>query len=100
MNCVCISPAPPVVDLTADRLLVGEGGTVILTCNVTSGNPKSYTYMWTHVTSSEVLTGATSSTLTLSGVTMDSVGTYRCAVTNGIGTGMDSITIELGGQPH
>ena len=39
-----------------------------------------------------------SDTLTLSGFTMSNVGVYRCEVTNAVGTGMDSITIEFGGQ--
>ena len=85
------------VDLTANQLVVGEGGTLILTCSVTCGNPMSYTYVWTHVDGAGTL-AETSDTLTLSGFTMSDMGMYRCEVTNDAGTGMDSITIELGGQ--
>ena len=85
------------VDLTANQLVVGEGGTLILTCNVTRGNPMSYTYVWTHVGGAGTL-AETSDTLTLSGFTMSDMGMYRCEVTNAAGTGMDSITIEFGGQ--
>ena len=85
------------VDLTANQLVVGEGGTLILTCNVTRGNPMSYTYVWTHVGGAGTL-AETSDTLTLSGFAMSDMGMYRCEVTNDAGTGMDSITIELGGQ--
>ena len=85
------------VDLTANQLVVSEGGTEILTCNVARGNPMSYTYVWTHVTSAEMLT-ETTNTLTLSDFTMSNMGVYRCEVTNDVGIGRDSITIELGGQ--
>ena len=85
------------VDLTASQLVVGEGGTLILTCNVTRGNPMSYMYVWTHVGGAGTL-AETSDTLTLSGFTMSDIGMYRCEVTNDAGTGMDSTTIELGGQ--
>ena len=85
------------VDLTANQLVVGEGGTAIVTCTVTRGNPMSYTYVWTHVTSAEMLT-ETTNTLTLSGFTTSDMGVYRCEVTSAAGTGMDSITIEFGGQ--
>ena len=85
------------VDLTANQLVVGEGGTAIMTCNVTRGNPMSYTYVWTHVGGAGTL-AETSDTLTLSGFAMSDMGIYSCSVTNDAGTGMDSITIEFGGQ--
>ena len=85
------------VDLTANQLVVGEGGTLILTCSVTRGNPMSYTYIWTHVGGAGTLS-ETSDTLTLFGFTLSDMGMYRCEVTNDVGTGMDSITIEFGGQ--
>ena len=85
------------VDLTANQLVVGDGGTLILTCSVTRGNPMSYTYVWTHVGGAGIL-AETSDTLILSGFTMSDMGMYRCEVTNDVGTGMDSITIEFGGQ--
>ena len=85
------------VNLTANQLVVGEGGRLILTCNVTRGNPMSYTYVWTHVGGAGTL-AETSDTLTLSGFTMSDVGMYRCEVTNDAGTGIDSNTIEFGGQ--
>ena len=85
------------MNLTANQLVVGEGGTLILTCNVTRGNPMSFTYAWTHVTSAEMLTEI-NDTLTLSGFSMSNAGMYRCEVNNSVGTGNDSITIEFGGQ--
>ena len=85
------------VDLTANQLVVGEGGTLILICNVTHGNPMSYTHIWTHVGGAGTL-AETSDTLTLSSFTMSDMGMYRCEVTNAAGTEMDSITIEFGGQ--
>ena len=85
------------VDLTANQLVVGEGGALILTCSVTRGSPMSYTYVWTHVGGAGTL-AETSNTLTLSRFTVSDMGMYRCEVTNAAGTGMDSITIEFGGQ--
>ena len=88
----------PEVDLTADRTRVGLGGVVILTCNVTRGNPIP-TYTWTHVDTSTPLS-ETSATLTLPSITVADLGTYRCEAMNAAGTGMDTITIEQGGQSH
>ena len=82
--------------ITCNHLVIGEGGTLSLTCNVTRGNPMSYTYVWTHVGGAGTL-AETSDTLTLSGFTMSDMGMYRCEVTNDAGTGMDSIIIDFGG---
>ena len=56
----------------------------------------TYTYSWTH--EGTALTDETSATLTLSSFSMDDVGTYSCRVGNDAGTGIDSITIRLGGE--
>ena len=86
----------PVVNVTADRTRVGPGGAATLTCTVTRGNPMTYTYSWTH--EGAVLSGETSATLSLTSFSMDAVGAYTCEVMNDAGSGMDSITIELGGE--
>ena len=86
----------PVVNVTADRTRVGPGGAATLTCTVTRGNPMTYTYSWTHV--GAALLGETSATLSLTSFSMDAVGTYTCEVVNDAGSGMGSITIELGGE--
>ncbi len=86
----------PVVNVTADLTRVGPGGTATLTCTVTRGNPMTYTYSWT--LESTTLPGEMSPTLSLSSFSMDDVGTYSCEVMNEAGAGMDSITLELGGE--
>ena len=86
----------PVVDVTADRTRVGSGSAATLTCTVTRGNPMTYTYSWTH--EGAVLPGETSATLSLTSFSMDAVGAYTCEVMNDAGSGMGSITIELGGN--
>ena len=82
--------------MTADRTRVGPGGAATLTCTVTRGNPMTYTYSWTH--EGVVLLGETSATLSLTSFSMDAVGAYTCEVVNDAGSGMGSITIELGGE--
>ena len=77
--------------MTADRIRVGPGGAATLTCTATRGNPMTYTYSWTH--EGVVLPGETSATLSLTSFSMDAVG-----VMNDTGSGMGSITIELGGE--
>jgi len=86
----------PEVSLTADRVRIIAGRDVTLTCNVTRGNPMEYTYEWTNVDSGTKLT-ETSAALTIMGFNIAEV-TYRCQVTNDVGTGTDTITIGLGGQ--
>ncbi len=89
----------PEVDLTADRTRVGLGGVVTLTCSPTRVNPTPTTYTWTNVNTSTTLP-ETSNNLTLLSITIADIATYRCETTNAAGTGMDTITIELGGQSH
>ena len=97
MQCIFLSyVVPPEVNVTADRTRVGPGMAATLTCTVTRGNPMTYTYSWTH--DGTTLTDETSATLTLSSFSMDDVGTYSCRVGNDAGAGMDSITLELGGE--
>ena len=89
----------PEVTLTADRTRVRLGDRVTLTCNVTRANPMPTTYTWTHVDSNTALS-ETSSTLTFPSITTADIATYRCEGGNVVGTGMDNITITLGGQSH
>lgn len=86
----------PVVVVTADRTRVGPGGAATLNCTVTRGNPMTYTYSWIH--EDVPLAGETSDTLGLSSFSTDDNGTYSCVVMNKAGTGMDSVTIVLGGK--
>ena len=82
--------------MTADRTRVGPGGAATLTCTVTRGNPMTHTYSWTH--EGVALPGETSATLSLTSFSMDAVGAYTCEVMNDAGSGMGSMTIELGGE--
>ena len=84
------------VDLVADYSDVYLGQDIILTCNIVRGNPMDYTYVWTDRDTMTRLS-ETSSTLNLNDVNEESLGTYECAVSNVAGTGMDSITIKVGG---
>ena len=84
--------------MSADQLMVSVGQSVTLTCNVTRGNPMSYTYTWTHVDTSQTLSGETSNTLMLTDIMLDMGGTYMCEVMNAGGVGTDNVTIEVGGQ--
>ena len=85
----------PVVKLLADHTRVALGGATILTCSVTKGNPATYSYTWTHPTTSIL---ETSATLRLSSFGVEDEGNYSCEVRNDAGVGMDSITIEVGGE--
>ena len=80
--------------MTADVIRVAVGGDVNLTCTVTRGNPMIYTYTWTNVDTSITLSDETSANLTLSSIIEEEIATYRCDVTNSVGTGSDTITIE------
>ena len=86
------------VEVSADGLMVGVGQSVTLTCNVTRGNPMSYTYTWTHVDTSQTLSGETSNTLMLTDIMLDTIGTYMCEVMNAVGVGSGNVTFALGGQ--
>ncbi len=86
----------PVVEITATNTLVSLGDDVIISCSVLRGNPSNYNYTITNInTGSKTTTGPT---LTLTGIEMTDIGTYRCDVTNLAGTGSASVTIELGGE--
>ena len=99
LYCLALCVVAPEVDLVADRTRVALGDRVTLTCNVTRANPPPTTYTWTNVDTSTTLS-ETSNTLTLPSITMTDLATYRCETTNVVGTGMDTITIELGGESH
>ncbi len=85
----------PVVEITATNTLVSLGDDVIITCSVLRGNPTYSSYTITNINTGNTTTGPT---LTLTGIKMTDIGTYRCDVTNLAGTGSASVTIELGGE--
>ena len=85
--CVLFSvPADIVFVNSACGNAVNEGGSCILTCEPTGGNPHDYTYEWRfkqkYTKLFQVLTGQTSSELTLQSVDYSDAGTYECRVTN------------------
>ena len=123
MKWLCASFLPtviPEVSLTTFRTRVGPGCTATLLCSIARGNPTNYTYSWTHegtpVTretyptftfffnswngDGNPISGETYATLGIPFFSVGEVGTYSCEVTNDVGTGMDSITLELGGEKH
>ncbi len=95
---LCVIVAPE-VDLRAGCTRVMLGIMVTLTCSLIRANPIPTTYTWTNVNTSTVIS-ETSNTLTLLSISMADLVTYRCETTNFVGTSMDTITIELGGQSH
>ena len=72
---------------------------VTLTCNITRANPIPDTFTWTNVNNAATLS-ETSNSLMLSSISTAEIATYRCEARTVAGTGMDTITIELGGQAH
>ncbi|XP_015352615.1 B-cell receptor CD22 isoform X1 [Marmota marmota marmota] len=64
---------------------VMEGASVTMTCQVTSSNPEHGTVSWLK---DGTLLGEKNLSLTLSSVTKDSGGKYRCQASNHIGLGM------------
>jgi hypothetical protein len=87
-----ISVRPEVV-VTADRIRVGLGDTITLSCTVTRTNPETDgNYVWT--SPSGIVTNGTSNTLV---VAIQDFGTYTCDVTNTAGvTGTGNLTIGQG----
>ncbi len=83
------------VEITATGTLVSLGDDVIISCSVLRGNPTNYNYTITNINTGNTTTGPT---LTLTGIEMTDIGTYRCDVTNIAGTGSANVTIELGGE--
>ena len=91
----------PEVQVTADRTRVREGGDVTLTC-ISRGYPMNLAFTWIHVNTTNYLPSSSislsSSTLNLTSFSMEDTGIYMCSVTSDAGTGMDSVTVNLGGN--
>ncbi len=83
------------VEITATNTLVSLGDNITISCSVLRGNPTNYNYTITNINTGSTTTGPT---LTLTGIEMTDIGTYRCDVTNLAGTGSASVIIELGGE--
>ena len=66
------------------------GDDVTLNCSATGDTP--LTYEWTMQDSTAIL--STDMTLELMDITEDQFGTYICNVTNALGEGTSSVTIE------
>ena len=87
-----ISAVVPEVMVTASRTIVTPGQKTVFTCSVIRANPTSYTYAWRHESGAAL--GRNSPTLSMSFSNRDETGMYTCAVTNEVGVGRNSITIE------
>ena len=94
---VYILLALPTVTVFTDNIIVSILEDVTFICSATGGNTDIYTYTWTHVDTSTVLT-QTSPSLNLPRVTMEQLGTYMCAVRNEVGVGANTIAIRLGSE--
>ena len=70
------------------------GDSLNITCSVIRGNPDNYDFSFTNIDSG--ITVRPGPTLMLTDIMLIDLGTYRCDLTNGAGTGSDTITIELG----
>ena len=94
-------PTAPNVTVTALPDSIPVGGSGVLVCEATGGQPATYTFTWSDGAGETVTTGVTTSggqsNLTISDAGDDSFGTYTCTVSsvywNATGTG--NIT-ELG----
>lgn len=85
--------------MTADHTRVVLGDDVTLICALSSGISINYTYSWTYVNIYNLTAEISRShTLSLPRISMDQLGTYRCEVRSEIGTGIDAISIRLGGE--
>ncbi len=87
--------------MSANIERVAVGDSVTLTCSVIRGNPMNYMFEWSH----EGVSVATTSTmdsfnnLNYPSIKDTEVGSYRCSVTNGIGSAAtSSLNITLGGM--
>ena len=91
------STGKPEVTITADRRRVGVGGPpATLTCVVTRGSPRNFSYSWRH--EGVLLPDMATDTLVLSISKLSVLGVYICEVMNVFGVGRGNITIEEGGE--
>ena len=81
--------------ITATRTLINLGDNVTINCSVLRGNPTTYLYTITHISTSSTTSDPT---LTLTEIQVADLGTYHCDVTNDAGTGSASIFIDEGGK--
>ena len=86
----------PEVNAATNSTTVHLGETATIDCSVQRGNPTYNSFFIVHAdTSTTVSTGQS---YTLTNIQAADLGTYRCYVTNGAGTGSASVTIEQGGN--
>ena len=74
------------------------GDDVSMSCIGTGGNPTVYTYTWTRVSTSTILSAGIFPTFRLSLSSVDELGDYRCVIRSDNFVGEDTITIRLGGE--
>ena len=92
----------PEVQLTTEQARVLSGSRVSLNCIVLRGNPSTYTFSWSF--NGATITGFTvsssSSSYVIESVIMSNVGVYSCRADNGVGEGVATINITLGGKRY
>lgn len=88
---------PPLVIALSDQDII-EKRDLSVTCNATSGNPSSVTYLWTKVDDSRFLQKGP--TLELYNIQRTSSGTYECTTENNYsnrekGTDSQSLVVNV-----
>ena len=95
MTKICYTVLPEVNAVT-NSTTVNLEDTITINCSVQRGNPTYNSFSIVHADTSTTVSTGQSHTLT--NIQEADLGTYRCDVTNGAGTGSASVTIEQGGN--
>ena len=100
--CVPYFAVIPEVQLTTDQTRVASGARVSLNCTVLRGNPSTYTFSWSfnEIAITVFTVSSSSSTYVIQSVKKSNVGIYSCRADNGIGEGVATINITLGGKQN
>ncbi|XP_062966008.1 B-cell receptor CD22 [Cynocephalus volans] len=87
------------IEVNPSETTVVEGKTVTMTCQIISSNPEYHTISW--LKDGTLLKEQETLTLTLSTVTKEMSGKYRCQASNNIGTGKsDDVALEVQYAPE
>ncbi len=93
--------APQLEISTASETTIAAGKDIILSCNITGGNPLPQIITWTYWDSNDQehsITPLNFSTYILTSVQPQDSGMYRCSVMNEAGNNSDVITITVIGK--
>ena len=96
---LCVAEPPQVTAHPVDQTDVAPGSDVTFSVTATGTKPLSYQWQKDGVNLSDGgrISGATTATLTITGVTESDEGGYRCVVTNSAGTATsNTATLTVG----